>query len=99
MVNWLAGKIDLLGKAAAALSLTATLAMAQTLTIGVTPGSLADSVEVAAAEARAQGLDVKVIEFTDWATPNVALNAGDLDVNYFQHQAFLDNAVLRPASS
>lgn len=93
MANWLTRKIDLLGKAAVAFSLTTTFALAQTLTIGVTPGSLADSVEVAAAEAREQGLDVKVIEFTDWATPNVALNAGDLDVNYFQHQAFLDNAV------
>lgn len=63
------------------------------LRIGVTPGALADSVEVAAAEARKQGLDVKVVEFTDWTTPNVALSSGDLDINYFQHQAFLDNAV------
>ncbi len=63
------------------------------LRIGVTPGSLADSVEVAAQEARRQGLDVKVIEFTDWTTPNTALAAGDIDLNYFQHQAFLDNAI------
>ncbi|GJG94905.1 MetQ/NlpA family ABC transporter substrate-binding protein [Cupriavidus pauculus] len=68
-------------------------AHAAPLRIGVTPGALADSVEVAATEARKQGLDVKVVEFTDWTTPNVALSAGDLDVNYFQHQAFLDNAV------
>jgi len=68
-------------------------AHAAPLRIGVTPGSLADSVEVAATEARKQGLDVKVVEFTDWTTPNVALQAGDLDVNYFQHQAFLDNAI------
>ena len=61
--------------------------------IGVTPGSLADSVHVAAAEAKEQGLDVEVVEFTDWTTPNLALANGDLDVNYFQHQAFLDNAV------
>lgn len=66
---------------------------AQALRIGVTPGALADSVQVAATLARAQGLDVKVIEFSDWTTPNTALAAGDLDVNYFQHQAFLDNAI------
>ena len=77
----------------AALFIT-TLGHAQSpLKIGVTPGSLADSVAVAAKEAQAQGLDVKVIEFTDWATPNTALASGDLDLNYFQHQAFLDNAV------
>ena len=71
----------------------AAAAQAQALRIGVTPGSLADSVEVAAREARQQGLEVKVIEFTDWATPNTALAAGDIDLNYFQHQAFLDNAI------
>ncbi|WP_208859077.1 MetQ/NlpA family ABC transporter substrate-binding protein [Methylobacterium phyllostachyos] len=63
------------------------------LRIGVTPGALADSIHVAATEARAKGLDVKVVEFSDWTTPNVALDNGDLDLNYFQHQAFLDNAV------
>ena len=60
-------------------------AHAAPLRIGVTPGALADSVEVAAAEARKQGLDVKVVELTDWTTPNVALASGDLDLNYFQH--------------
>ncbi|THT99950.1 MetQ/NlpA family ABC transporter substrate-binding protein [Lampropedia puyangensis] len=63
------------------------------LKIGVTPGSLADSVTVAAQEAKAAGLEVQVIEFTDWTTPNTALEAGDLDLNYFQHQAFLDNVI------
>lgn len=73
--------------------LAVSTAQAQPLRIGVTPGSLADSVEVAAREARQQGLDIKVIEFTDWTTPNTALQSGDLDLNYFQHQAFLDNAI------
>ena len=63
-------------------------AVAAPLKIGVTPGSLADSVQVAAKEARQAGLDVQVIEFTDWTTPNTALDAGDIDNNYFQHQAF-----------
>ncbi|HEY0213379.1 MAG TPA: MetQ/NlpA family ABC transporter substrate-binding protein [Paenirhodobacter sp.] len=71
--------------------LSAVPAMA--LNIGVTPGALADSIETAATEARAQGLEVKVVEFSDWTTPNLALQNGDLDANYFQHQAFLDNAV------
>ncbi|XAH24358.1 MetQ/NlpA family ABC transporter substrate-binding protein [Xylophilus sp. GW821-FHT01B05] len=79
---------------AAALVLLAGAAWAQApLRIGVTPGPLADSAEIAAAEARKQGLDVKVVEFSDWTTPNTALAAGDLDANYFQHQAYLDNAI------
>lgn len=66
---------------------------ADVLKIGVTPGSLGDSVTVAAREAKKAGLEVQVIEFTDWTSPNMALDAGDLDLNYFQHQAFLDNAI------
>ena len=68
-------------------------AQAQTLKVGASAGVHADTMEAAAREARKQGLDVKVIEFTDWTTPNTALQAGDLDLNYFQHQAFLDNAI------
>lgn len=74
-------------------ALLAAGAVAAPLRVGVTPGALADSVNVAAQEAKAAGLDVQVIEFTDWTSPNTALVAGDLDLNYFQHQAFLDNAI------
>ena len=66
---------------------------ADKLRIGVVPGAYADTVNAAAKEAKAQGIAVEVIEFTDWTTPNVALDAGDLDINYFQHQPFLDNAI------
>ena len=65
------------------------------LRIGVTPGAYADSIAVAAKAAAAQGLSVEVIEFTDWTTPNVALNNGDIDINYFQHQPFLNNAIAK----
>ena len=74
------------------LSLQAAQA-ADKLRIGVVPGAYGDSVAVAAKEAKRQGIDVQVVEFTDWTTPNVALDAGDLDLNYFQHQPFLDNAI------
>ncbi|HYQ38649.1 MAG TPA: MetQ/NlpA family ABC transporter substrate-binding protein [Pseudomonas sp.] len=68
-------------------------AEAGALKIGVTPGALADSIHVAAREAKSQGLEVEVVEFSDWITPNLALASKDLDANYFQHQAFLDNAI------
>lgn len=68
-------------------------AVAQTLRVGTAPGVLADTIEVAADVARAQGMDVEVTVFTDWTTPNIALDSGDIDVNYFQHEPFLANAV------
>lgn len=71
----------------------ASLAQAQPLKIGASAGVHADTLAAALPDAKKAGLDVKIIEFTDWTTPNAALAAGDLDVNYFQHQAFLDNAI------
>lgn len=63
------------------------------LKIGVMPGVHADSINVAATEAKKQGIEVEVVEFTDWTTPNLGVDSGDIDVNYFQHQPFLDNAI------
>ncbi|OTG71611.1 methionine transporter [Acinetobacter sp. ANC 4169] len=61
------------------------------LVIGISP-SFAKPLQVAAEEANQQGLNVKLVEFSDWNTPNITLNHGDIDANFFQHQPFLDNA-------
>lgn len=66
---------------------------ADSLRIGVVPGAYADSINAAAQDAKAQGINVEVIEFTDWTTPNVAVDNGDIDINYFQHQPFLKNVI------
>ncbi len=60
--------------------------------IGISP-SFAHPLQVAADEAKQQGLNVKLVEFSDWNTPNITLNHGDIDANFFQHQPFLDNAI------
>lgn len=75
-----------------ALSVTAA-AHAETVKIGVVPGAYAETVEALIPEAKAAGIEIQPVEFTDWTTPNVALDAGDIDVNYFQHRPFLDNAI------
>lgn len=77
---------------AAVLSVLPLAAFADPLKIGVVPGAYGDTVAVAAEEAKAKGIDVEVIEFSDWTTPNVALDAGDIDLNFFQHEPFLKNA-------
>lgn len=38
-----------------------------------------------------EGLKVKLVKYSDYATPNRALNDGDIDLNAFQHKAFLEN--------
>ena len=38
-----------------------------------------------------KGYDLKIVEYTDYVLPNKALDSGDLDANYFQHQPYLDS--------
>lgn len=39
------------------------------------------------------GLNIKIVEFTDYSLPNTALNDGSIDANIFQHLPYLDAAV------
>ncbi|NUR83762.1 MAG: ABC transporter substrate-binding protein [Nonomuraea sp.] len=41
--------------------------------------------------APAAGLKLEVVEFTDYVQPNVQLNEGQLDANFFQHKPYLDD--------
>jgi D-methionine transport system substrate-binding protein len=63
------------------------------LKVGVSAGPYADILRFAADLAKKDGIDAQIIEFTDWTLPNEALNSGDLDLNNFQHQPYLDNQV------
>ncbi|RAI44117.1 MetQ/NlpA family ABC transporter substrate-binding protein [Rhodoplanes roseus] len=62
----------------------------QAIKIGATAGPHAQILEVVKQVAAKNGLDLKIVEFTDYITPNVALDAGDLDANSYQHTPFLD---------
>ncbi|EPZ88823.1 NLPA lipoprotein domain protein [Burkholderia cenocepacia K56-2Valvano] len=62
------------------------------LKVGISTSPQIEALKIAAKEAKEQGLDVKIVEFTDWNTPNAALANKDIDVNYFQHIPFLENA-------
>ena len=38
-----------------------------------------------------KGYDLQVVEYNDYVLPNTALEDGDMDANYFQHQPYLDD--------
>ena len=64
------------------------------LKVGAIAGSEAQIVEEAAKVAKEKyGLEVEVVTFSDFATPNVALNDGSIDVNAFQHKPYLDSQI------
>ena len=41
--------------------------------------------------AKDKGVDIELVEFTDYNQPNEALQNGEVDVNAFQHKYFLNN--------
>jgi D-methionine transport system substrate-binding protein len=73
---------------------SATTALAdKPLRVGTSGGPVADILNFAAGHAKKQGLDVEVVEFSDWVTPNEALANGEIDANLFQHIPFLNAAI------
>jgi D-methionine transport system substrate-binding protein len=66
---------------------------ADKIRVATVPGAYGDSIEAAAKEARKHGIEVEVIEFTDGTTPNIATDKGDIDLNYHQHEPYLNNAI------
>lgn len=76
-----------------ALALSAAMASAEEIKVGVSVGEHAEIMEQVAKVAKDKGLDIDIIEFTDYVVPNQALNDGDLQANSFQHQPYLDNQI------
>jgi D-methionine transport system substrate-binding protein len=62
-----------------------------TLKVGATVGPHAQVVEAVAKEAAKQGLAIQVVEFSDFITPNAALEDGSIDINSYQHLPFLQS--------
>ena len=75
------------------LALTAGAAMAQDweISVGVSPGEHAEIMEEVAKVAEPMGLEIDVVEFSDYVVPNQALADGDINANSFQHRPYLEN--------
>ena len=38
-----------------------------------------------------QGIDLEIVEFSDYVQPNLVTESGEVDANYFQHTPYLDS--------
>ncbi len=74
-----------------ALLIAASLFAQTTLKVGATPEPHADILNLIKDDLAAEGIDLKVIEFTDYVTPNEAVESGEIDANYFQHIPYLES--------
>ena len=63
---------------------------AVTLKVGVSPVPHAEILGAVKDKLAKEGVNVEIIEFTDYVQPNLALNDKNLDANYFQHKPYLD---------
>lgn len=62
--------------------------------VGVIAGAEEQVAEVAAKVAKEKyNLDVQLVSFTDYVTPNAALDDGSIDANAFQHKPYLDQQI------
>lgn len=63
------------------------------LAVGATPVPHAELLNLIKDDLAAEGIELKVVEFTDYVTPNMALDAGDIDANFFQHLPYLESFI------
>ena len=63
----------------------------QVINIGATAIPHAEILAQVAPILEEQGYTLNIIEFHDFTTPNIALQHGDIDINFFQHVPFLNN--------
>ncbi len=61
------------------------------MVVGASPAPHAEILEAAKPLMAEKGYDLQVMIYSDYVQPNNALDAGDLDANYFQHLPYLES--------
>lgn len=60
------------------------------LKVAASPSPHAEILEQVKPILAEQGIDLQITEYTDYIMPNTAVEEGEMDANYFQHQPYLD---------
>ena len=62
-----------------------------TLRVGASPTPHAEILAQVVDDLAEQGIDLQIVEYTDYVVPNTAVEDGEDDANYFQHIPYLEN--------
>ena len=62
-----------------------------TVRVGATPTPHGEILSVIQDDLAEAGINLEIVEFTDYIQPNVALDSGELDANFFQHLRYLED--------
>ena len=63
----------------------------ETIKVGACVTPHAEVLRAISDDLEAKGYKLEVVEYNDYVLPNTALEDGELDANYFQHQPYLDD--------
>lgn len=83
------GRVAGLLAALAGVTVAGTALADQPLKIATSAGPVGQLLSFAASVAKEKGLDVKIVELTDWIVINETVQSGDADANLFQHSTYL----------
>jgi len=64
---------------------------ANVLSVGATPVPHGELLELIKEDLEEKGVTLEVVEFTDYVKPNLALDDGEIDANFFQHVPYLEH--------
>lgn len=67
--------------------------VANVIKVGASPVPHADILENIKPYLQEKGITLEIIQFSDYVLPNLSLNDGSIDANFFQHQPYLDRMV------
>ncbi|MEL7648538.1 MAG: MetQ/NlpA family ABC transporter substrate-binding protein [Sedimentibacter sp.] len=61
------------------------------ITVAATPVPHAEILEQVKEELASKGYELEIVVFSDYVQPNLVVEAGDIDANFFQHKPYLDD--------
>lgn len=64
-----------------------------TVKLGVVGGIYEDLWAPAQEALKKEGINLEIVQFSDYVTPNNALASGEIDLNAFQHRIYLQNEI------
>lgn len=70
-------------------STTASTSEKKVIKVGATPVPHKEILEQVKPILEKEGYELQIVEFTDYVTPNTALDEGELDANFYQHIPYL----------
>ena len=76
---------------AAGLAVTASAEEDKTITVAASTTPHAEILAEAAKILEEQGWELEVVEFQDYVQPNLVVDSGEFDANYFQHIPYLES--------